>query len=142
VNSNPYAWPALVAGILLVLTLGGGFLVIHYAERPVRGRHARNAAPPEPPPLPAAGRLPMLPDGPGGPSGPDEPDEASPPGWWDREPPPPAVEVLARMRDALLPDAWKPEPGMPAFTPADPDATCTDLAPVTGAPEYLAAPHG
>jgi hypothetical protein len=44
------------------------------------------------------------------------------------------------MRDALLPDAWKPEPAAATFTPADPDVTLTDLRPAD-APQYLAAPQ-
>lgn len=83
--------------------------------------------------------------------------------WWDQRPPqPPAVEILtgpaapirqtsevtistlARLRDALLPEAWRPdEPGEVTFTPADPDATRTDLraVPAGDAPQYLAAPQ-
>lgn len=47
--------------------------------------------------------------------------------------------LLRRMRDALLPDAWRPPP--PTFTPADPDVTRFDLPAVTDAPQYLAAPQ-
>lgn len=79
--------------------------------------------------------------------------------WWKQLPPPPAVEVitgpgtsirqtsaltlsvLAKVRDALMPDAWRPEPGEVTFTPADPDATRTDLQAVEDAPQYLAAPQ-
>lgn len=40
------------------------------------------------------------------------------------------IGTLARVRDALLPDAWQPEPAAATFTPADPDATRFDLQPV------------
>lgn len=40
------------------------------------------------------------------------------------------IGVLARVRDKLLPDAWRPEPGEVTFTAADPDATRFDLQPV------------
>lgn len=40
------------------------------------------------------------------------------------------IGVLARVRDKLLPDAWRPEPGEVTFTPADADATRFDLQPV------------
>ncbi len=59
------------------------------------------------------------------------------PAW--RAPVGPAA--LARVADKLLPDAWKPGPGEATFTPADPDATMTDLPAVPGAPQYLAAPQ-
>jgi hypothetical protein len=127
------------------------------ARQPAAGRHARRAAasaegdrfvaelrgedpPPEEQP---------------GPPGRGDPDDTA---WWDVTPPqPPAVEVLtgpgapirqtsevtigvlARVRDKLLPDAWRPPP--PTFTPADPDATMTDLPAIAGAPQYLAAPQ-
>lgn len=100
--------------------------------------------------------------------GPEPRDET----WWDQRPPqPPAVEILTgpgtsnpqtsavtistlatardavtlgRVRDKLMPEAWKPdEPGDVTFTPADPDATLTDLRPVPAGdtPQYLAAPR-
>lgn len=112
----------------------GGLIVIICAERPAPGRHVRGTAIPGP-----------------AQDEPDEPGETDERDWWDQQAPqPPAVEILAgprapvpqasavtigtlaRLRDALMPDAWKPdEPGDVTFTPADPDATCTDLKPVT-----------
>ena len=72
-----------------------------------------------------------------------------PPDWWDQPAPAGRVEVLpgaatriaatsqltlsvlTRVRDALLPDAWRPPPAGVTFTPADPEVTCTDLPVVT-----------
>ena len=140
---------AVVICALLILATFGGVAVVSYAERPARGKHARAADVPEAAQLPAAGRLPMLPDEPRPLAWPqDDPGQ-----WWDEKPPQPSVvevitgpgtriaqtsgltlNVLARVRDTLLPDAWRPEPGEATFTPADADPTCTDLAPVTRAP--------
>jgi len=133
---------AIVTCALLLLTTIAGLCCVSYCGQPARGKHARAAVVPEPEPADPAGPHWDLA---GDSCGTDEAD------WWDQQPPePPAIavltapgtritqtseltlRVLGRVRDALLPDAWRPEPsGEVTFTPADPDVTCTDLPAVT-----------
>lgn len=143
-NSNPYAVPAIVVCALILIACIAGQMVVGVLRPPARGKHARSvpaAVIPETAPADAPAVCPKC-----GTAGCLE-DEAV--DWWDTEPPqPPAVEiltgpaapapqtsavtigVLARVRDALLPDAWRPPPAEATFTPADADVTCTDLQPI------------
>lgn len=62
----------------------------------------------------------------------DGPDMTGPLVDWEPVPdegaPAVTIGTLGRVRRALMPDAWKPEP--PTFTPADADETRLDLQPV------------
>ena len=172
-NSNPYTVPALIVCVTALFGCGA-WALLAIIRQPPAGRHARIPGaslegarfaaelqglpePQEEKPVQYA------------PPETGEPDE---PGWWDQQPPqPPAVEILtgpgtsnpqtsavtistlatardaftlARLRDALLPDAWKPdEPGEATFTQAEACETRADIPAVTGdgAPQYLAAPQ-
>jgi hypothetical protein len=147
VSANPYAIPAFI--FLAAVLFGCAALAFLAATKPA-GQHARRRDPGDE----ARQFTEELRGGP-------QPVTHEPPGerWWDEQPPqPPAVEILtgpgtrirqtsevtigtlARVRDKLLPDAWKPEPAAAMFTPADPDVTLTDLRPAD-APQYLAAPQ-
>lgn len=158
-TSNPYAVPALVV-VLAVLFGCGSWACLAITRQPGTGKHARRTAPtaeaagfaaylhgdPEPPeeaPVPAAPYDPV--------------DDI----WWDVKPPPAPVlavrqprpvpgaprargsagPLLVRVRDALLPDAWRPEPATATFTPAGADETRTDLPAIRDVQQYLAAPQ-
>lgn len=154
-NSNPYTIPALI--ILAAVLFGCGSWACLAVTKP-SGQHARRREPN------AEGeRFGAYLRG-------EDPDEQPAPApydpvddiWWSVKPPPPPVtvmtpaaadpvpaiaatpalslRVLSRVRDALMPEAWK-EDAVATFTPADPDATCVDLPAVTDAPQYLAAPQ-
>lgn len=153
-NSNPYALPAFI--VCLAALFGcGAWAWLSLGRQAATGRHARQRAVSA-----EADRFVAELRGDAGIQPPEEPYTPLREGWWNERPPqPPAVEiltgpgtrisctsevtigVLARVRDKLMPDAWRPEPGEVTFTPADPDATRTDLPAVTDAPQYLAAPQ-
>lgn len=153
-NSSPYMLPAF---IIVVAVLFGCLAWLYLSVTQPSGQHARRRAQTgegarfgaylrgedpgeQPAPEPAT-----------------EPDDPADAGWWDVPPPPgpvtadpgPAIaatsattlRVLTRIRDALMPDAWKPEPAAATFTPAGADETCTDLPAIRDVPQYLAAPQ-
>jgi hypothetical protein len=143
VTGNPYVLPAFI--LCLAALLGcAAWALLAITRQPGTGRHARaRAASAEADQFVAElrGGVGCLP-----PAGQRAPLAE---GWWNVPPPqPPAVEVLtgpgmqipqtsavtigvlARVRDGLLPDAWRPEPGEVTFTPADADETRLDLQPV------------